>query len=205
MSRKTRSNRDKSRSAKLHTVLIDDPIAMWHKLLWDIDCFENIQRAAYSEDEDEPLAYAALNVCIAATSLGDWVVTDWGRKQREKGLTFKRSDFLAQILEAVPVQRICLAIANTAKHSEYQEREWTGGYASLSFEPSDEHSPGGLTLYYRQDGQQTSAFASFDALGQTWGRLLVELGYGDISLPSPRWWKQKMRRIFPPIDIEDQD
>lgn len=202
VSRRARSERDKCKSAKLHTVLIDHPIAMWHKLLWDIDCFNDIQRHAYSEEEDEPLVYAALNVCIAATSLGDWVVTDWGGRQRKQGLPFERSDFLALIVEALPVQRICIAIANTAKHSAYQERDWTGGEASLAFEPSDEDSPGGLTLYYRQNGEQTSAYTSFDELGQMWGWLLADLGYGDGKPSSPKWWRQKMRHIFPPIDFD---
>lgn len=65
-----------------HTVLIGNPVTMWEKLAWDIDEFQDIQRLA--PDEREPLVYSAINVCIAAWSLENWVVATLKARWREE-------------------------------------------------------------------------------------------------------------------------
>jgi len=61
----SRRKSDPEMSPTTHTVIIGDVHQMWEKLFWDVEVLGDIQRS-YPE-EYMPLAYAALNVCIASS------------------------------------------------------------------------------------------------------------------------------------------
>jgi hypothetical protein len=188
-------------SATRHTGVIDGSIKMWEKLCWDIECFDDIQRS-YPDDE-EPLAYAAINVCIAASSLGDWVEAEWKVKERAVGRRV-RTDFRdAVILPAVKAQGMCDDIANTSKHSRLAQRKWAGGQVTVVHEPGDEDGPPGW-MYYQAD-EQTAGFGldAFQSLKLDWWTLLVELGLTSGPMYLPRWHQKKISAIFGlPIELD---
>ncbi|PCK77516.1 hypothetical protein [Rhizobium sophoriradicis] len=64
-------------------MLIVESITMWEKLCWDVEQFQDIQRS-YPQ-ERQPLAFAAINVCIAAWSLEQWAKIEWIKKMRSEG------------------------------------------------------------------------------------------------------------------------
>ena len=94
--------------AKLHTVVIGSAVDMWSKLAWDVDVFEDIQRSF--PNEKQPLAYAAINVCIAAISLRDWVQA---AVKHRAGDEWNKDAFFQDLRDAVPELVVCEAIANT--------------------------------------------------------------------------------------------
>lgn len=190
-------NRERSkRSATDHTVVIGDVPSMYWKLLWDIDQFDSLQRN--DPEFMAPLAYAAINVCIAANSLRDWVVTEIGARDRLAGkkpepakVTIKR------IYAQVPHQKMCDAIAATAKHSRFDEQEWHGGSVRIElFEPTED-DPGGYILRHGEGEGRLPGIGlnSFMAMKGYWRDALEDWGF-PVPLESPDWWQGKMRRIF---------
>lgn len=179
-----------------HTAIINDPASMWSKLAWDADCFRNIQTSY--PDEREPLAYAAINVCIAAASLQDWVHEFLKRKANEAGAPWDDNIFFRDVISAVPEQSACVAIANTSKHSEFRERRWLNGKVLLAYEKGDEDVPSGYVLYHVIAHSHSEGFAltRFDALCRNWWKFLAARGLTDGHSGTPEWMSNKLNRIF---------
>lgn len=136
-----------AKSPTVHTALIGDPITMWEKLAWDVDQFQDIQRSY--PDETQPLAFAAINVCIAAWSLEQWVRAAWIKQRRSAGEKADESLFYKTVRQLVPTQAICASVANTAKHVSHREDDdWKGGEVRIRWEDGDENGPSTYTLHY---------------------------------------------------------
>ena len=148
---------------------------MWAKLAWDVDVFRDIQ-IGYPH-EQQPLAYAAINACIAATSLRNWAETAVRSKARGDGRTFDKQRFDSDVTSAVPGQAMYEAIANTAKHSRFADGEWPGGRVSMDWQDGDEDSPPGWILRYSADGAVVSGLSvnSFMSLPEVWWSHLRDL------------------------------
>lgn len=182
--------------ATRHTAIIRDPASLWSKLAWDVDVFRDIQ-VSYP-DEPEPLAYAAINVCIAAWSLRNWVESVRARDMRRLGVNFDRAAFTSSIAAAIPEQAACEAIANTAKHARLGDGDWPGGKVRLDWEEGDEDSPPGFILYHlREDGQSEGlAVNRFMSLRDNWWDFLSENAMVIGQARVPQWQQRKLRRIF---------
>lgn len=182
-----------------HTAIILDPVDMWSKPAWDFDQFSDIQRD-YPE-ERQPLAYAALNICIAATSLRNWVESIRARNMRRLGLDFSKADFAVELNAAIPEQGACEAIANTAKHARFNEANWPGGKVRLLWLEGDEDAPAGFVLYHcdRDGRNEEMAFNRFSALVDNWWAYLSDNALAIGAERTPQWQQNKLKRIFPPI------
>jgi len=171
---------------------------MWSKLAWDADCFRIIQTSY--PDEREPLAYAAINVCIAAASLQDWVEKSLEHRAKQASDAWGQKSFFEDVISAVSEQSACVAIANTSKHSQFKERRWLNGEVLLAYEEGDEDVPSGYVLYHVISGSHSEGFAlsRFDALCRNWWKFLVAHGLIDRQSGSPDWMNNKLNRIFRP-------
>ena len=189
--RKATSNENPAR----HTVVISDVESMYWKLSWDIQQFDEIQRN-YPEVV-EPLAYAAINVCISAVSLRDWTVATFVAKSRANGKKVKESIVVDHIHKHVLQQAMCEAIANTAKHARFHEGKWEGGSVRIDFEESDEDDSGGLVLrHIHEDGAFTSiALNAFMSMDSNWWAELQNLGFAFPRTP-PEWRQRQLQKIF---------
>jgi hypothetical protein len=190
--RTPRSGEDPTR----HTAIVGDVAAMWAKLAWDVDVFRDIQ-VGYPH-EQQPLAYAAINVCIAASSLRNWAETAARSKARASGPAFDKKGFDSHLKAAVPAQAMCEAIANTAKHSRFADGEWPGGWVSLEWEEGDEDSPPGWVLRHGGEPAVLPGLSvnQFGSLPETWWAHLrgLQLVEGDFQLP--QWQQNKLRQMF---------
>lgn len=178
-----------------HTAVISDVPAMFWKLAWDIDQFDDIQRS--DPDLVEPLAFAAINVCVSAASLRDWVATAFVAKRRSEGRKTSKKEVVDHIYRHVQQQQMCEAIANTAKHSRFSEGDWLGGSVIIdSVEPSED-DPGGLILrHLHADGAYNSiALNAFMSLEMNWWGELQNLGFAFPRI-GPEWRQRRIRRIF---------
>jgi len=148
--------------------VIEDVAGMWVKLAWDVDVFRDIQ--IYYPHEQQPLAYAAINACIAAISLRNWAETAVRSKARAFGGAFDKQGFDRDVRKAVPAQAMCEAIANTAKHSRFADGEWPGGRVSLGREKGDEDSSPGWILRYGVEEAAVPGLSVnwFGSLPETW-------------------------------------
>ncbi len=189
-------NGESSKPPETHTAIIGDPVTMWEKLAWDVDVFEDIQRSY--PDERQPLAYAAINVCIAAWSLEKWVVSACKREARKEPGGFDVTEFRRVLKTAIPQQAMCAAIANTSKHAHYDESDWSGGAVAVDWEVGDEDSPSGWMLnHIDSTGRSRNlAFNSFMALRDNWWSHLVALGLATGVQTFPEWKQNKLRKIF---------
>ncbi|MBB3572028.1 hypothetical protein [Rhizobium sp. BK491] len=175
---------------KLHTVLIGDPLAMWEKLSWDVDQFDDVQRSYPTERQ--PLAYAALNACLAASSLADWVDKCYRVGAIKKATT--ADAFRRQIYANIENQELCEAIANTCKHGAYR----APGKVEMLWHDSDEDVPGGFRLYHSSPGTANTVLSLelFRGLLADWWSFLVALGLAQGPRPTPEWEQNKLHRIF---------
>ncbi len=123
------SRKSSKKPPELLTVLVADAVTMWEKLAWDVDQYQDIQRS--HPKERQPLAFAAINVCIAAWSLEQWAKTAWIQKERLKTEKETDSAFYSIVRQHVPSQGICVDIANTAKHARHRDDSWEGGAVRL--------------------------------------------------------------------------
>ncbi|GEM_PF-3140350 len=181
--------------ATRHTAIIGDPVGLWSKLAWDVDVFRDIQ-VGYPT-EVEPLSYAAINVCIAAGSLRNWVENVEARAARARGTAFDREGFLSAMHRAVPEQAACEAIANTAKHARVADGEWPGGEVRLEWREGDEDVPPGYVLLHSDEsGCVGVAVGRFDALCGNWWSHLVASGLAAGQRRIPDWQQRKLHRIF---------
>lgn len=191
------------KEAKKHTAIISDPVDMWSKLVWDVDVFRDIQ-ASYP-DEVQPLSYAAINVCIAATSLQDWAKTSLEQKSKEAQEMWDKDAFYQafrqDVESAIPEQSACVDIANTSKHSNFCERYWLKGEVQLTWEEGDEDIPSGYVLSHVIFGRHSEGFAvnRFDALCRNWWTYLATHGLTDGLTDMPEWQMKKLNRIFRPF------
>lgn len=180
----------------VHTAIIRDAGDMWSKLAWDADVYRDVQISYPSETQ--PLAYAAINVCIAATSLRDWVASEVARRARAAGLKYDEKAHLTAMYAAVPEQALCEAIANTAKHAKHRDGDWPGGEVRLEWEEGDEDCPPGYMLHHLNGAGQGGSLAvnTFDALCGNWWDLLKALDLAKDQRRTPEWQQNKLRRIF---------
>ncbi|MBA8881669.1 hypothetical protein [Phyllobacterium myrsinacearum] len=192
----SRNKNHPNKGPETHTVTIGDPVAMWEKLAWDVDVFQDIQRSYPAEVQ--PLVYAAINVCICAKSLEDWTRTIGIRSLRDKGQVIGEPEFNSLLLASVPEQSICSDVANTAKHSKFQEKNWLGGTVSIFWEEGDEDIPPGFALYHITPGEVASPFAfnTFEQLLNHWWEFLVSLDLAKGARPTPDWLRNKFNKIF---------
>jgi hypothetical protein len=160
-----------------HTVVIADPATMWAKLAWDIDTFSELQRDY--PDMAEPLGYAAVNVCIAAWSLRQWVWSFHAKGERASGHPPCAEHFQSRLYEAVPEQRMCEAIANTAKHAAFEEAAWPGGAVRIDWLEATEDTPGTFILrqIHGDPNTDTMALSRFSDLERNWLDFLKALGF----------------------------
>lgn len=191
--------------ATKHTGVIGTVVQMWEKLAWDIDVFEDIQRSY--PNEKQPLAYAAINICITAESLRDWFVETVRSRSPIESKPLK-AHILNRLAAQVPQMHMCTAIANTAKHHNFKEGRWIGGRVAIGWEEGDEEIPSGFAFYHvDNDGQRmTLAFTSFQALKENWWHTLVAEGLaepvgGGRWPPTPEWYHNKLGRIFGPVTV----
>jgi hypothetical protein len=184
------------RSATLHTAIIGGAADMWSKLAWDADVCRDVQ-VSYP-NERQPLAYAAINVCIAAQSLRDWVESELAGQAKAAGAQFDETAHRKAMHATVPEQAMCEAIANTAKHANYRDGRWPGGRVSLDWQEGDEDCPPGYMLHHIHGGSQRGALAvnSFEALCGNWWTFLTALGLAQGMSRTPEWQQNKLRRIF---------
>ena len=178
-----------------HTVVLSDVESMYWKLTWDIQQFNDIQRN--SPDFVEPLAYAAINVCIAARSLRDWTVSTFVEQRRAEKRPIKESDVVDHILAHVTQQGMCEAIANTAKHARFHEGKWARGSVRVDIAEPNEDDPGGLILrHLHEDGAWPSlALNAFMSLESNWWGELQNLGFAFARTP-PAWRQRQIQEIF---------
>ena len=182
--------------ATKHTAIISDPASMWSKLAWDADCFRDIQ--TNYPDEKEPLAYAAINVGLAASSLQDWTKKCLQRGAEESDRTWDEDAFFTDLRAAVPEQSTCAAIANTSKHMDFHQRRWVNGEVLLVYEEGNENVPSGYVLYHVIAHSHGQGFAvnRFDALCRNWWKFLTARGLTDGRSDMPEWRSNKLNRIF---------
>lgn len=186
----------------LHTAIIGDAGNMWSKLAWDADVCRDVQISYPSEQQ--PLAYAAINVCIAAWSLRNWVEGELIRRARTQGAKFDIAAHRVAMNTAVPEQAMCEAIANTAKHARHEDGGWPGGQVSLDWQEGDEDCPEGFELRHLNGDGGGGALAvnSFHALCENWWKFLNTLGLAQEVPRTPEWQQNKLRRIFgDPADL----
>ena len=167
---------------------------MWSKLAWDSDLFGDLQRDY--PDEREPLAFAAINVCISASSLENWVVATIKRRQRDIVGKISR-DVLVGLREAIPQQAMCVAIANTSKHANHAEGAWPEGEVRLDWEDG-EHAPPGFVLRHFHGAQigETFAINGFIELVEHWWLYLLKNSLVDPAQRTPEWRSRKLARLF---------
>lgn len=168
---------------------------MFAKLQWDIDQFDEIQREM--PDIAEPLGFAAINVCISASSLRNWTVAAFIQRCRSEGKPVRERDVVDHIYAHIQQQQMCEDIANTAKHSGFAERQWLGGSVSINFDEASEDSPGGYVLrHLHQSGKITSiALNAFAAMERCWWGELQNLGFAFPNTP-PEWRRRKFAAAF---------
>ncbi|MDG2522961.1 hypothetical protein P7B02_15605 [Caulobacter segnis] len=149
-------------------------------------------------DEPEPLCYAAINVCIAAQSLPDWVEATLVKRQRRGGPKFNKAAFKALVAQELPTQAVCEAIANTAKHANLRQSGWPGGEVRLIWYEGDEDIPPGYVLeHFSKDPDRCSvAVSSFDALCSGWWRVLEKMQMTEDAPAMPKWRQRQVRRTF---------
>lgn len=176
-----------------HTAVIGCVADMWAKLAWDVHAFSLIQRS--HPQNPVPLGFAAINVCIAASSLFDWTLADTKRRLRATKKPFDETKFREVVFGYVQPQPMCEAIANTAKHSRFNPGAWTDGRVEIRVREANDDDPGGYVLYHVHENTIDSiALNAFEVLEQCWWGALQSLGY---SFPAHRPWLQEhLRKIL---------
>lgn len=178
-------------AARRHTVTIASVEDLYWKLVWDVLRLDDIQRGGTKDPE--PLAYAAINVCIAAVSLRDWTVAALLGPDATKA---EKIGLYEKIRASVAAQVMCEAVANTAKHSSFREDRWIGGSLSIVDVPADEDDPGGLRLQLSPPQPSGGiALNAFLTMEEEWWTTLQNLGIGFPRRP-PEWRQRQLRAIF---------
>lgn len=181
-------------SPTFHTLIIDGLRMAWEKMWWDVDVFGDVQRSF--PEEQEPLAYAALNACISASSLENWSLMEWKRQRRKRGSRPKDSEFYDLLASMIPHQGLCVDVANTTKHGDHRESRWQGGKLDLRYDEADEDSPSGFTVLKLHSSGTSYLYNDLHDLPRSWWRFLVEVELVSGEQPTPEWWQRKMAREF---------
>ncbi|BCP53748.1 hypothetical protein K32_23650 [Kaistia sp. 32K] len=177
-------------------MIIGNAVTMWEKLLWDTEVFTDIQRDF--PHEKQPISYAAINVCISAWSLENWVVKAVAERDGRSAIP----DFRQSLDKWIPNQGKCADIANTAKHAEHRDDRWKGGSVELFWDDLDEDAPSAWALYHvDEDGNHALAFDVFSSLVNEWWQVLVNVGLAEGKRPTPDWLRMKFQRIFGNIPV----
>ena len=163
-------------------------------MYWDIDVFGDVQRS-YPE-EQEPLAYAALNACISAWSLESWARTAWKRQRRKTGGSGKVSEFNSRLETMIPHQGLCADVANTTKHGEHRESRWLGGRLDLRYDDACENSPSGFVVLKSEGIRTSSLYNDLHDLPHLWWKFIKEVDLVSGKQPTPDWWQRKISRMF---------
>lgn len=179
-----------------HTAIIGDVETMWQKLVWDIHQFDQIQRS--HPDLQEPLGFAAINVCIAAASLADWTVATVVARRREAGTPTTESEVRAHIHAHVHQQAMCEAIANTAKHARLKGGLWPNGEVRIDWEDAGEDNPPSFILrHVHPGGVESIALNAFGVLQRNWWGELQNLGFAfSGNIGAFEWWQRHVESIF---------
>lgn len=187
-----------NKSPTLHTLIISDVRSAWEKLYWDIDVFGDVQ-GSFLEDQ-EPLAYAALNACISASSLENWSFVIWKRQLRKKGFRVNDSDFHDLLKTMIPHQGLCVDVANTTKHGDHRERRWKGGKLDLKYDEGSEYTPPGFVVLKLHESSRSYLYNDLHDLPDCWWLFLNEVDLVSGERPTPDWWQRKVSRMFGEID-----
>lgn len=184
-----------------HTVLITDVVTMWEKLYWDVERYQEIQRS-YPK-ERQPIAFAAINVCIAAWSLEQWAKTAWMRKARNSTGKAEVSQFHDLVRDNVPEQSICADVANTSKHAAFDDRRH-GGEVSLEWDEGDDEVPPTFVLRHMGslDTAKVSAYDTFDNVRRHWWKFLVSADLASGPMKVPEFMQNRLRQIFGDRTVE---
>ncbi|NTG20647.1 hypothetical protein G6L00_09400 [Agrobacterium rhizogenes] len=181
---------------EVHTAIITDANTMWEKLCWDVEQYQEIQRS-YPK-ERQPLAFAAINVCIAAWSLEQWAKTAWMQQARAGGQAADSAVFYTLVRQNVPDQGICADIANTSKHSIHRDEDWQGGEVQLEWDDGNEDIPPTFALRHVSSSgmNKVLAYNTFEAVRNDWWKFLVSIGLAAGAQYSPEFMQNKLKRIF---------
>lgn len=159
---------------------LDGPVGVYHKFCWE---FGQAYDALNDQQDLTPAAYHAMNACITAWSLVDWICADmdehdaWatvvntaGAKDAEQ---FRKKALSCRELVA------CQQIANAAKHRSLG-RGYQPGY-SVHDELTPCDTDGRLTyiraMSVRLHGGQFDIRILLHEVFKWWERVLVELRY----------------------------
>ncbi|MBL3565969.1 hypothetical protein JMM59_13285 [Rhodovulum sulfidophilum] len=178
----------------LHTLIIKDVHNAWEKMWWDIDIFGDVQRSF--PEEEEPLAYAALNACLSASNLEHWALSRWTREQRQRGNYSDDLPFRELLEEMVPQQGLCVDVANTTKHGGHRNIRWPNGELKLEYEEANEHCPPGYTVRSFHERKTSYLYNDLHDLPRLWWCFLAKIDLVSGEQPTPAWWSRKMSRIF---------
>ena len=127
----------------------------------------------------------------------DWAETAFCRRARDAGLKFDAKRFEAELMQAVPAQAMCEAIANTAKHSRFDDGKWPNGQVTIDWEDGDEDSPSGWILRNHVGGASRGlAVNGFADLPKDWWTHLVVLDLVEGPMRLPEWQQRKLKRMF---------
>lgn len=177
-----------------HTVIIGDVRTAWEKMYWDVDVFGDLQRS-YPE-EQEPIAYAALNACISASSLESWAMTAWKRQRRQGDGSANDINFHALLETTIPHQGLCVDVANTTKHGDHRESRWKGGKLDLRYDDASEDSPSGFAVLKLHEGRTSYLYNDLHDLPRCWWLFLQKVDLVSGGQPTPDWWQRKISRMF---------
>lgn len=92
---------------------------------------------------------------------------------------------------------MCEAIANTAKHSRFDEGRWRDGFVRIDFDAPTEDNPGGIILRLMNvDGPFTSiALNAFMLLERNWWAELQNLGFAFPNI-DPEWRQRRYKSML---------
>lgn len=160
------------------------------KVEWNFSRYEEqlFRRPCKLEDVN----FAALDFCVAAVSLRDWVKTavlQTARASPEEGLPATECEFYAFIRENVRHQNIIEAIGNASKHGSYDDRNFEGGVvqpsqfvaglaAELEKNPNcslEDVSWFDLAIQQRGSRDVIPGYVAFGDALDDWKKLVVEL------------------------------
>jgi hypothetical protein len=186
-----------SRSPKpptLHTLIIGDVRTAWEKMYWDVDLFGDAQRSF--PEEQEPLAYLALNACIAVSSLENWSLTEWKRQRRKNNFKAQDTEFYDVLESMIPHQGLCVDVANTTKHGSHRELRWKGGELGLRYDEASEHCPPGFVVLKLHENGTSYLYNDLHDLPRLWWAFLRAVDLVSGEQPTPDWWQRKVTRLF---------
>lgn len=139
----------------------------------------------------ESVNFAALDFCVAAVSLRDWVkieVLRFARANPAIDLPQEESSFYSLIKARIRWQHVIEAVANASKHGTYDDRQFEGGVVQptqmippivdeLTESPVDLTDVSWYDLLIQQRGsdEATPGYVAFGEALEDWETLINEL------------------------------